>query len=357
MPPNLSSTSPASASAAPTATRVFLRGLGITLPPILTLVILIWIVHAINGFVIQPISSVVRFAIAHAVQHGRVRPFEGLTKPDGLPGLPHAERSYFVLPETRTKLLESIAKADAENRERVIEDVRKHLESRDEPLAFIRFGQQAVPYSDYREVAERLSPFQMPNSAIGIYFELAGTRFFPNLLNFTAVAVVIAIALVFAAGRFITHRLGAWIVMRVGAFVSSVPLVGEIYAAVKHVTDFFFGESERKYHRVVAVEYPRPGIWSLAFVTSEGMPECTQAAGEPVVNVLVPSTPLPLAGYTMNVKRSELVDLNMSLDQAFQYVMSCGVIVPTPVRPTDAVVPGALREPPTLPGQSAQPAF
>src|SRR5439155_578431 len=85
------------------ATRIFLRGLAITLPPILTLVILIWIVHGINSFVIQLISSAVRFGIAHAVQKERVRPIEGLVKPDGLPGLPHCERNYFVLPATRSQ--------------------------------------------------------------------------------------------------------------------------------------------------------------------------------------------------------------------------------------------------------------
>lgn len=342
-------------SAAPSATRVFLRGLAIALPPILTLVILFWIVHGINTFVIQPISSAVRFSIAHAVQEGRVRTLDGLVKPDGLPGLPHSERSYFVAPSTRTELLEFISKADPESREKTIEDIRKRLERED--LAYIRFGEQAVPYPDYREVAERLSPFQMPKYAIGIYMELAATRYFPSLFHLSAVAVIISIALVYSIGRFVTHRLGAWFVYRTGAFVTGVPLVGEIYSAVKRVTDFFFGEREHTYHRVVALEYPRPGIWSLAFVTGEGMPECSLAAGEPVVNVLIPSTPLPFAGYTMNVKRSELIDLNMTLDQAFQYVMSCGVIVPAPVMPPETTLPGGLREPPALPGQSTQPAF
>lgn len=168
-------------------------------------------------------------------------------------------------------------------------------------------------------------------------------------------AVVISIVTVYSIGRFVTHRLGAWFVMRVGSFVTGVPLVGAIYAAVKHVTDFFLAEKDPKFRHVVAVEYPRPGIWSLAFVTGEGMAECVRAAGEPLVNVLIPSAPIPFAGYTMNVKRSELLELDMSLDQAIQYVMSCGVIVPTPTPP--AKTANGVAEPPSLPGQSTQPAL
>lgn len=330
------------------ATRIFLRGLAITLPPILTLVILIWILHGINDFVVQPISSAVRFCIAHAVE--RSRPLEGLVASDGLPALPFCERNYRVLPADRTRLLERLRQADETTREAVTTEIRLRLEE----LAYVPFDKQAVPFIDYRDVVKRLGPMQMPKTAIGVYMELAATRYFQSLFHLSAVAVVISIVLVYSVGRFVTHRLGAWFVNRVGWFVTGVPLVGAIYTAVKHVTDFFLAEKDPKYRRVVAVEYPRPGIWSLAFVTGEGMSECVQAAGEPLVNVLIPSAPIPFAGYTMNVKRSELLDLDMSLDQAIQYVMSCGVIVP---KPASAASVSVKSEVAPLPGQSTQPAF
>lgn len=331
------------------ATRIFLRGLAISLPPILTLVILIWIAHGINDFVIQPISSAVRFCIAHAVQNAR--PLEGLVAPEGLPALPFSERNYRVLPAHRTELLERLNKADESSREVAIAEVRSRLEE----LAFVPYDKQALPYVDYRDVVKRLGPVQMPKTVTGVYMELAATRYFQSLFHLSAVAVVISIVLVYSIGRFVTHRLGAWFVLRVGSFVTGVPLVGAIYTAVKHVTDFFLAEKDPKYRRVVAVEYPRPGIWSLAFVTGDGMSECVRAAGEPLINVLIPSAPIPFAGYTMNVKRSELLDLDMSLDQAIQYVMSCGVILPTP--PTSPQSANGVAEPPVIPGQSAQPAF
>lgn len=332
------------------ATRIFLRGLAISLPPILTLLILFWIVHGINDFVVQPISSAVRFCIAHAVNDAR--PLEGLVAPDGLPALPFCERNYRILPIHRTELLGRLAKADESSREVATAEVRIQLED----LAFVPFDKQALPYLDYRDVVKRLGPVQMPKTSIGVYMELAATRYFQSLFHLSAVAVVISIVTVYSIGRLVTHRLGAWFVMRVGSFVTGVPLVGAIYIAVKHVTDFFLAEKDPKFRRVVAVEYPRPGIWSLAFVTGTGMSECVRAAGEPLVNVLIPSAPIPFAGYTMNVKRSELLDLDMSLDQAIQYVMSCGVIVPTPTSPPMNAKNG-INEPPALPGQSTQPAF
>jgi uncharacterized membrane protein len=343
---------PESPSANLSATRVFLRGLAIAVPPILTLVILFWIAHGINDFVIQPISSAVRFCIAHAVENSRS--LDGLVTSDGLPSLPFCERNYRLLPHHRTELLQRIANADAEHREATIAEVRDRLEA----IAYVPFQRRVIPYEDYHDVIKRLGPVQMPKSIIGIYMELAATRYFQSLFHLSAVAVVISIVAVYSIGRFVTHRLGAWFVLKAGMFVSRVPLVGIIYTAVKHVSDFFLAEKEPKYRRVVAVEYPRPGVWSLAFVTGEGMRECAQAAGEPMVNVLIPSAPIPFAGYTLNVKYSELLDLDMTIDQAIQYVLSCGVIVPVAAPDKSGLLKnGGVSEPPTQPGQSAQPVF
>jgi uncharacterized membrane protein len=83
-----------------------------------------------------------------------------------------------------------------------------------------------------------------------------------------------------------------------------------------------------EFTRVVAVEYPRKGIWSLGFVTGEGMRGIVEAAGEPVLSVLIPTSPMPATGFTVTVLRSEAVDINITVDQAFQFIVSCGVVVP-----------------------------
>ena len=101
-----------------------------------------------------------------------------------------------------------------------------------------------------------------------------------------------------------------------------------VYSSVKQVTDFMFSEQEIEYTRVIAIEYPRKGIWSLGLVTGESMADIGAAANEPVLSVLIPTSPMPFTGYTINVKRSEAVDLDITLDQAFQFIVSCGVVVP-----------------------------
>ena len=76
------------------------------------------------------------------------------------------------------------------------------------------------------------------------------------------------------------------------------------------------------------MEYPRKGIWSLGLVTGESMLEIAAAAKEPVLSVLIPTSPAPFTGYTLTIKKSEAIDLNITIDQAVQFIVSCGVVIP-----------------------------
>ena len=114
----------------------------------------------------------------------------------------------------------------------------------------------------------------------------------------------LAIILLYFIGRLVTVRIGAWFVQRFETVVlERLPVISTIYSAVKQVTDFLFSERQVEYNRVVAIEYPRRGIWSLGFVTGDSMLEMTVAAGEPLVTVLIPTSPMPITGYTMSVPR------------------------------------------------------
>mgnify|MGYP001208449755 CR=1 FL=1 len=92
--------------------------------------------------------------------------------------------------------------------------------------------------------------------------------------------------------------------------------------------DFVFEEREIEFTRVIAVEYPRKGLWSLGFVTGESMLEISATANEPVLSVLMPTSPMPLTGFTITIKKSEALDLDITIDQAIQFCISCGVVVP-----------------------------
>ena len=79
---------------------------------------------------------------------------------------------------------------------------------------------------------------------------------------------------------------------------------------------------------MVVVEYPRKGIWSIGFVTGNGIAEIANIAGEPMLAVLMPTSPMPMTGFTIQVPRSQAVDLELTIDEAIQFIVSCGVVAP-----------------------------
>ena len=139
--------------------------------------------------------------------------------------------------------------------------------------------------------------------------------------------------LVFVCGLYLTGKVMA---AGVGRFAWSVgegivhrmPIVRNVYAAVKQITDYIFNEQEVTFNRVVAVEWPRKGLWTIAFVTGEGFREIRDAAGEPILSLLVPTSPMPATGFTCTVPKSETIELDITIDQAVQFIVSCGVVVP-----------------------------
>ena len=122
------------------------------------------------------------------------------------------------------------------------------------------------------------------------------------------------------------------------SIISQLPIIRTVYTSVKQVTDFVFSENEMEFTRVVAVEYPRKGIWSVGFVTGDGLRAVWETAGEPIVTILIPTSPMPATGYTITVRRSETIDLDISVDQAFQFIVSCGVVVPSPQQYRDGSI-------------------
>ena len=131
----------------------------------------------------------------------------------------------------------------------------------------------------------------------------------------------------------VLYLLGKLFAAGVGGFIESVarrlPVVRSVYASVKKVTDFAFVESEVEFKRVVAIEFPRKGIWTVGLVTGEGMLDIAGAAHEPCVTVAVPGSPVPFTGNVVTVPKSAAHDLNITIDEALQFFISCGVVVPS----------------------------
>ena len=161
-----------------------------------------------------------------------------------------------------------------------------------------------------------------------------------------AVAIVLAAALSVGAlaGSFIGRR-----IIRGGErLLLKVPFIRVIYPYVKQVTDFILSEKKVTFRKVVAVPYPRQGVYSLGFVTGQGWRSIREATGADMVQVFIPSSPTPVTGYVVFVRREEVIELDVTVDEALRFSISGGVIVPPKELLGDAVAavaPPAAGEP------------
>lgn len=140
------------------------------------------------------------------------------------------------------------------------------------------------------------------------------------LLTFAILLVVGAVA-----SNFVGKRLLGW----GDAVVRRIPVVRSIYSSVKQVSDTLFSENGNAFRTAVLVQWPREGVWTIAFVTgTPGADVLEHMGGGDYLGVYVPTTPNPTGGYFVMLKRSDCVELKMSVDDALKYIVSMGVVVP-----------------------------
>lgn len=145
------------------------------------------------------------------------------------------------------------------------------------------------------------------------------------------IGLIVAIILFYFAGVIMSNVIGRQLKDRGEKIIDRVPLIRRVYPAVKQITDFFFGDSEQqlKFNRVVAVEYPRKGIYSVGLVTGDTMQSIETAMGETCLTVFVPSSPTPFTGYVITVPEKDTIDLGITIEDALKFAVSGGVLVPT----------------------------
>ncbi|HUU91322.1 MAG TPA: DUF502 domain-containing protein [Phycisphaerae bacterium] len=139
------------------------------------------------------------------------------------------------------------------------------------------------------------------------------------------VAAVIGLCVV---AYFVGTFLGTRIVRFFETSIMRMPILRRIYPGAKQVSEFFFAERQVEFRRVVAIEYPRRGLWSVGFVTGRSLRAITEQTEEELLTVFIPNSPMPVTGYIVAVPRREVIDLPISVDEAFQFTISGGVIVP-----------------------------
>lgn len=143
------------------------------------------------------------------------------------------------------------------------------------------------------------------------------------------IGVILTVLIIFVTGIFVSNYVGAMLVKFGERIMARIPLVRTIYTGVKQVTDTLFSPNGQSFRKVLLVEYPQAGTWSLAFQTGEVAKEINSALGEdPFISVFVPTTPNPTSGFLIMKRRSEVKDINISVDQALKFVISLGVVQP-----------------------------
>jgi len=146
--------------------------------------------------------------------------------------------------------------------------------------------------------------------------------------------VLLTLAILLIVGAIASNFIGKKLVNLGDRIVSRIPVVRSIYSSVKQVSDTVFSESGNAFRTAVLVQWPRPDVWTIGFVTgAPGGDVTTYLRGEEYVSVYVPTTPNPTGGYFVMLRKSDCVELKMSVDEALKYVVSMGVVVPAAALP------------------------
>jgi uncharacterized membrane protein len=140
----------------------------------------------------------------------------------------------------------------------------------------------------------------------------------------------IALVVVFVVGLALASVVGKTLWRKVEKFIMNTPFLRQVYPYVKQVTDFLLTRQEQQKAplRVVALEYPRKGVWALGFVTSSVVEKVADNAEEEFLTVLIPASPTPFAGYVAMVPKKNTLELDMTVEEALRFVISAGVVAP-----------------------------
>ncbi len=140
--------------------------------------------------------------------------------------------------------------------------------------------------------------------------------------------VILTLVILLGVGGIASNFIGRKLVGWGDSLVRRIPVVRSIYSSVKQVSDTVFSDSGNAFRKAVLVQWPREGVWTVAFVTGTPNGEVAALLRDDYVSVFVPTTPNPTGGYFVLVRRSECIELDMSVDAALKYIVSMGVVAP-----------------------------
>lgn len=168
--------------------------------------------------------------------------------------------------------------------------------------------------------------FQFADGILGRYLNV----FLKEKLGFyiPGLSFAVSVVIVFVVGFFATRFIGKRILLRIEDWFSNLPLVNKIYPALKQIISFIAAQKEFGFKKVVLVEYPSKGIWSIGFLTNEQYSQISKVVNKDMVSVFVPNTPGPLTGYMIFVPKEGIKMLDIPVVDAIKMIISGGVFKP-----------------------------
>ena len=147
-------------------------------------------------------------------------------------------------------------------------------------------------------------------------------------VHIPGLGVILTLLIVLVTGVFATNFFGAQLVHVWHEILHRIPVVNSIYSSVKQISDTLFSSSGQAFRKALLVQWPREGMWTIAFLTGVPGGDVTQHLQGDYVSVYVPTTPNPTGGYFVMLARKDVIELDMTVDAALKYIISMGVVAP-----------------------------
>jgi len=147
-------------------------------------------------------------------------------------------------------------------------------------------------------------------------------------VHIPGLGAILTVVVVFGTGFLATNFVGAQLLRWGHQLLNRIPVVNSIYSSVKQISDTLFSSSGQAFRKALLVRWPHEGAWTIAFLTGTPGGDVVNHVPPDCLSVYVPTTPNPTGGYFVIVKRSDVIELDMTVDQALKYIISMGVVPP-----------------------------